>query len=119
MRSRTEVESPPCPIEESLPPLFLRAFPEDCRPEAAETDVLLVATLNEAESRELVVGVLAYVPDDAEPLLGVKLDRALAVPVFFVDLSGSGEPWVTSSPLVTAWSVSTALSSAMPAEITR
>ena len=80
---------------------------------------MLVATLNEAESRELVVGVLAYVPDDAEPLLGVKLDRALAVPVFFVDLSGSGEPWVTSSPLVTAWSVSTALSSAMPAEITR
>ena len=62
------MESPLCPMEESLPPLFLQAFPEDCRPEAAETDVLLVATLNEAESRELIVGVLAYVPDDAEPL---------------------------------------------------
>ncbi len=63
--------------------------------------MLLVATDNEAESRELVVGVLAYVPDDAEPLLGVKLDRALAVPVFFVDLSWTGDPRCTSSPLVT------------------
>ena len=78
-------------MEISLLVLFLFALPEDCRPETAETDVLLVPTDNEAESRELVVGVLAYVPDEAEPLLGVKLDRALADPVFLVDLSCSGE----------------------------
>ena len=89
-RSRTELGAPPWPIEISLLALFRLAFPEDCRPETAETDVLLVATDSEAESRELV-GVLVYVPDDAEPLLGVKLERALAVPVFFVDRSGWGE----------------------------
>lgn len=48
-----------CPTEMSLPALFLLAFPEDCRPDAAETEVALVATDNEAESRELVAGVLA------------------------------------------------------------
>lgn len=92
-----------CPAEISLPALFLLAFPEDCRPEAAETEVALVAADNEAESRELavVVGVLAYVPEEVEPRLGVKLDRALAVPVFFVDFSGSGDPCCMSSPLVT------------------
>lgn len=80
-------------MEISLLVLFLFALPEDCRPETAETDVLLVPTDNEAESRELVVGVLAYVPDDAEPLFGVKLERALVVPVFFVTRSGWGESW--------------------------
>lgn len=81
--------------------LFLFALTEDCRPETAETDVALVPTDNEAESRELVVGVLPYVPDEAEPLLGVKLERALVVPVFFVARSGWGESWRTSSPPVT------------------
>ena len=81
------------PTEKSLPALLRRAFPDNCRPDVAETDVLLVAADIEAESRQLEVGVLAYVPEEAEPLFGVKLDRALAVPAFFVDLSGRGEPW--------------------------
>lgn len=41
----------------SLPALFLRALPTECRPDAAETDVRLVAADIVPESRELVVGV--------------------------------------------------------------
>lgn len=44
----------------------------------------MVVTDIEAESRELVVGVLAYVVEEVEPRFGVKLDRALAVPFFGV-----------------------------------
>jgi hypothetical protein len=47
-------------------------------------DVAVVVTDIEAESRELVVGVLAYVVEDVEPRFGVKLDLALAVPFFGV-----------------------------------
>lgn len=63
---------------------------DDCRPEAAETDVLLVAVDSVAESRELVVGVLVYVVDDADPRFGVKLARWL-IDVCFFAFSGGGE----------------------------
>ena len=65
-------------LEISLPALFLFALPIECRPEV-DTDVMLVVVESEVESRELVVvvGVPVYVVDDADPRLGVKLERAL------------------------------------------
>ena len=42
----------------SLPALLRLALAVDCRLEIADTEVALVAVDNEAESRELVVGVL-------------------------------------------------------------
>ena len=42
----------------SLPALFRLAFVLDCRPEVAETEVAMVPTDNEVESRDEVVGVL-------------------------------------------------------------
>lgn len=58
-RSRREIASDEWLLEISLLALFLLAFEFDCRPEAPETEVALVAADNEAESRELAVGVLA------------------------------------------------------------
>lgn len=85
-RSFSDVASLECTLEMSLLALFRRAF----RTEVAETDVMLVAADMEAESLELavVVGVLAYVVEDAEPRLGVKLDLALPEPVFLGAFSG-------------------------------
>jgi hypothetical protein len=60
----------------SLPALFLLTLPEEWRPDVPETEVRLVPVDTEAESRELVVGVLAYV-EEVEPRFGVKLIRAL------------------------------------------
>ena len=81
-------------LEVSLPALFLPGLPPDCRPpEDAETDVAFVAADNEAESRELVVvGVLVYVVDDAEPRFGPKLERWLSELCFFSGFSCEGEP---------------------------
>lgn len=58
-RSRIEVPSTEW-LEISLPALFRLAFEFDWdwRPEIADTEVRLVPADSEAESRELVVGVL-------------------------------------------------------------
>lgn len=102
-------------LEVSLPALFLPGLPLDCRPpEDAETDVAFVAADNEAESRELVVvGVLVYVVDDADPRLGVKLARWVNDVCFFA-FSSAGEPcccWRSSSACPSAASEPTAASS--------
>lgn len=77
----------------SLPALFLLTLLCDCRLDATETEVALVVAERDAESRELavVVGVLAYVVEDAELRLGVKLCLVCELPCFFADLSGEGE----------------------------
>lgn len=57
----------------SLPALLRLALEEETRPpEEVETNVIFVAAVD-PESRELVVGVLAYVVEDVEPRFGVKL----------------------------------------------
>ena len=79
VRSRSEVASERS-LEISLPALFLRvSLLFDCRPEPADIEVALVPIESEVESRELavVVGVLVYVVDDAEPRFGVELMRLL------------------------------------------
>jgi hypothetical protein len=87
-------------LETSLLALFRLSFPEEYLPEVLEIDVALVAVDSEPESRELevVVGVPVYVVDEAEVRFGVKLDRALAVPDFFVFFSGPEEFVDGSSP---------------------
>lgn len=76
-RSRSEVASDEWLLDMSLPALFRRVLLAfvGCLVEVLETDVALVAADNEAESRELVVGVLVYVVEEAELRFGVKLDR--------------------------------------------
>jgi hypothetical protein len=83
-RSLRDVASLEWILDTSLPALFRRALPIEWRLDAAETEVAVVVTDIDAESRELVVGVLAYVVEEVEPRFGVKLDRALAVPFFGV-----------------------------------
>lgn len=113
--SRADAASPE--LERSLPALLRLALalittPAECLPdaepgvereaEAAETDVALVPIDSVAESRELVVGVLVYVPDDAEPRLGeVRAERVIE-PDFLSGLSSAGEPrwWVDASSLL-------------------
>lgn len=96
----------------SLPALFRLILPRDWRLDIAETEVALVVAEREAESRELlVVGVLAYVVEDAELRLGVKLWRVVELPCFFDDLSGEGELYCGS---LTAASSFSGVASMMP-----
>lgn len=115
-RSLSDVASLEWTLEASLPALFRRALPREWRLDAAEIDVAVVVTDIEAESRELVVGVLAYVVEEVEPRFGVKLDLALAVPFFGVfseaveGLKGCSSLLMTlpmGSPLSSAPSVAT------------
>lgn len=90
-------------LEISLLALFLLPLLEDWRPpEAADIDVTLVAVDIEAESREL--GVLAYVVEEVEPRLGVKLSLVAGL-VFFGVLS-SCSAFGCSSLLVATTDVS-------------
>lgn len=113
-RSRTEVASP---LEMSLPALFLLFLPIEWRPDVADTDVAEVLIDRVAESRELVVGVLVYVPDEAEPRFGV---RVLIEFDFLSGLSSSGEPVCTSSPEVMGvpWRSASTEVSAIPSPTT-
>lgn len=90
-RSRRDMASEEWLLEISLLALFLRVLEFDCRPDVPETEVTLVTMDNEAESRELVVGVLAYVVEEVDPRFGVKLARWLPEPCFFRGFSGVGE----------------------------
>jgi len=65
-------------LDASLPPLLRLVLLNDDRAEMAE--VALVLAEKVVESLELVVGVLANVVEEAEPLLAVKLERPLAGP---------------------------------------
>lgn len=56
-RSFKEVASPEWMLDTSLPALFRLAFPVECLPEVADTDVALVVTDMVAESLELGVPV--------------------------------------------------------------
>ena len=88
-------------LEISLLALFLLTLLVECRFDNAEAEVTLVAAESDAESRELVVGVLVYVVDPPELRLGVKLDLALALPGFFTAFSKEGEELECASPPVT------------------
>lgn len=68
-RSFKEPPSPDC--EASLPTLLRLALLVEWRPDCAETEVRLVPADMDPESLELVVGVLVYVVDEAEPRLAV------------------------------------------------
>lgn len=106
-RSLTCAASADCALT-SLLALFLRPLLDECLPpDTPDIDVALVAADIDAESREL--GVLAYVVDDVEPLLGVKLSLA-GMAVFLGVLSRDKE---TSSCVVFTARSATSGSSAL------
>ena len=96
-RSFKKATSPDC--EASLPTLLRLALLVEWRPDCAETEVRLVPADIDPESLELVVGVLVYVVDEAEPRLAVKLSRTLAEDFFVGGLSCAGELSCVSSLL--------------------
>ena len=68
-RSFKNATSPDC--EASLPTLLRLALLVEWRPDCAEIEVRLVPADIDPESLELVVGVLVYVVDEAEPRFAV------------------------------------------------
>lgn len=68
-RSFKKATSPDC--DASLPTLLRLALLVEWRPDWAEIEVRLVPADIDPESLELVVGVLVYVVDEAEPRLAV------------------------------------------------